>query len=40
VRANPVGGCDVAAPVELLALEVGARRPGSRAVAARLIDTR
>jgi AraC-like DNA-binding protein len=39
VPADPVGGRDVAAIVELLALEVGARRPGSRAAAARLIDT-
>ena len=37
--ADPVAGRDVAAIVELLALEVGARRPGSRAAAARLIDT-
>jgi len=39
VPADPVGGRDVAAIVELLAMEVGARRPGSRAAAARLIDT-
>lgn len=39
VPADPVGGRDVAAIVELLAREVGARRPGSRAAAARLIDT-
>ncbi len=38
VPADPVGGRDVAAIVELLAMEVGARRPGSRAAAARLID--
>ena len=38
VPADPVAGRDVAAIVELLALEVGARRPGSRAAAARLID--
>jgi AraC-like DNA-binding protein len=37
--ADPVAGRDVAAIVELLAMEVGARRPGSRAAAARLIDT-
>jgi AraC-like DNA-binding protein len=37
VRADPVAGRDVAALVELLALEVGARRPGSRAAAAPLI---
>ena len=39
VPADPVEGRDVAAIVELLAMEVGARRPGSRAAAARLIDT-
>ncbi len=39
VPADPVQGRDVAAIVELLAMEVGARRPGSRAAAARLIDT-
>src|SRR2546423_3131406 len=39
VPADPVGGRDVAAVIELLAMEVGARRPGSRAAAARLIDT-
>jgi AraC-like DNA-binding protein len=39
VPADPVTGRDIAAIVELLALEVGARRPGSRAAAARLIDT-
>ncbi len=39
VPADPVGGRDVAAIVELLAVEVGACRPGSRAAAARLIDT-
>jgi AraC-like DNA-binding protein len=38
VRADPVAGRDVAAMVELLALEAGARRPGTRAAAARLID--
>jgi AraC-like DNA-binding protein len=38
VPADPVTGRDIAAIVELLALEVGARRPGSRAAAARLID--
>jgi AraC-like DNA-binding protein len=38
VPAHPVGGRDVAAIVELLAMEVGARRPGSRAAAARLSD--
>jgi hypothetical protein len=38
VPAEPVAGRDVAALVELLALEVGARRPGSRVAAARLID--
>ena len=39
VPADPVVGRDVAAIVELLALEVGAGRPGSRAAAARLFDT-
>jgi AraC-like DNA-binding protein len=39
VPADPVTGRDVAAIVELLAMEVGAHRPGSRAAAARLIDT-
>jgi AraC-like DNA-binding protein len=39
VPADPVGGRDVAAVIELLAIEVGARQPGSRAAAARLIDT-
>jgi AraC-like DNA-binding protein len=39
VPADPVEGRDVAAIVELVAMEVGARRPGSRAAAARLIDT-
>ena len=39
VPADPVAGRDVAAIVELLAMEVGARRPGSRAAAARLIDS-
>ena len=38
VCADPVVGRDLAALVDLLALEVGARRPGSRAAAARLID--
>ena len=38
VPADPVAGRDVAPIVELLAMEVGARRPGSRAAAARLID--
>ena len=38
VPADPVGGRDVAALVELLAMEVGTRSPGSRAAAARLID--
>jgi len=38
VPADPVAGRDVAALVDLLAGEVGARRPGSRAAAARLID--
>src|SRR5262245_4426803 len=38
VPADPVAGRDVAAIVELLAMEVGARRPGSRAAAARLFD--
>ena len=38
VPADPVAGRDVAAIVELLAMEVGARRPGSRAAAARLLD--
>jgi hypothetical protein len=33
-----VTGRDVAALVELLAAEVGARGPGARAAAARLID--
>jgi AraC-like DNA-binding protein len=39
VKADPVAGRDIAAIVQLLAMEVGARRPGSRAAAARLIDT-
>src|SRR5213595_3225718 len=39
VPADPVAGRDVAAIVALLAMEVGARRPGSRAAAARLIDS-
>ena len=39
VPADPVVGRDVAAIVELLAMEVGAGRPGSRAAAARLFDT-
>jgi AraC-like DNA-binding protein len=38
VPADPVAGRDLAAIVELLAMEVGARRPGSRAAAARLFD--
>jgi len=38
VPADPVAGRDVAAIVELLAMEVGASRAGSRASAARLID--
>jgi AraC-like DNA-binding protein len=38
VPADPVAARDVAALVELLAFEAGARRPGSRAAAARLID--
>jgi AraC-like DNA-binding protein len=38
VPADPVAGRDIAAIVELLAVEVGAQRPGSRAAAARLID--
>jgi AraC-like DNA-binding protein len=38
VPADPVAGRDVAPIVDLLAMEVGARRPGSRAAAARLID--
>src|SRR5205085_11981226 len=39
VPADPVAGRNVAPIVDLLAMEVGARRPGSRAAAARLIDT-
>jgi AraC-like DNA-binding protein len=39
VPADPLAGRDIAAIVDLLAVEVGARRPGSRAAAARLIDT-
>jgi AraC-like DNA-binding protein len=39
VPADPVAGRDLAAIIELLAMEVGARRPGSRAAAARLIDS-
>ena len=39
IPADPVAGRDIAAIVELLAMEVGARRPGSRAAAARLFDT-
>jgi AraC-like DNA-binding protein len=35
---DPIGGREVAALVELLAGEVGARGPGARAAAARLID--
>src|SRR5436309_4796342 len=38
VPADPVSGRDVAAIVELLAMEVGTRRPGSRAATARLLD--
>jgi AraC-like DNA-binding protein len=38
VPADAVSGRDVAALVELLAAEVGARGPGARAAAARLID--
>jgi AraC-like DNA-binding protein len=38
VPADPVAGRDVAALVELLAGEAGARGPGSRSAAARLID--
>jgi len=38
VPADPVAGRDVAAIVALLAMEVGARRPGARAAAARLFD--
>jgi AraC-like DNA-binding protein len=38
VPADPVAARDIAAIVELLAIEVGARRPGSRAAVARLID--
>jgi AraC-like DNA-binding protein len=38
VPADPVRGRDVAALVELLAGEIGARRAGSRVAAARLID--
>ena len=39
VPADPVARRDVASITELLAMEVGARRPGSRAAAARLFDT-
>src|SRR5262249_53485028 len=39
ITADPVAGRDVAAIVNLLAQEVGGSRPGSRAAAARLIDT-
>jgi AraC-like DNA-binding protein len=39
VPADPVARRDIAAIVELLAIEVAARRPGSRAATARLIDT-
>ena len=39
VLADPVAGRDISAIVELLGMEVGARRPGSRAAAARLFDT-
>jgi AraC-like DNA-binding protein len=38
VPADPLAARDVAAIVKLLALEVGAQRPGSQAAAARLID--
>jgi AraC-like DNA-binding protein len=38
VPADPVSGRDIAALVELLASEIGARRPGSRVATARLID--
>jgi AraC-like DNA-binding protein len=38
VPADPVAGRDIAAIVELLAMEVGTRRPGSRAATARLLD--
>jgi AraC-like DNA-binding protein len=38
VPADPVAGRDIAAIVELLALEVGARNAGSRTAAARLIE--
>ncbi len=38
VPADPVSGRDIAALVELLAGEVGARGAGSRVAAARLID--
>lgn len=38
VPADPVAGRGIAAIVELLAMEVGSRRPGSRAATARLID--
>jgi AraC-like DNA-binding protein len=38
VPADPVNGRDIAALVDLLAGEVGARRAGSRVTAARLID--
>jgi AraC-like DNA-binding protein len=38
VPADPVGGRDVAALVELLAAEVGTRSAGSRSAAARLLD--
>jgi AraC-like DNA-binding protein len=39
VPADPVGGRDIAGIIELLAMEIGAPRPGSRAAAARLTDT-
>lgn len=38
VPADPVGGRDIAAIVDLLAGEIGLREAGSRAAAARLID--
>ena len=38
VPADPVAARDLTAIVDLLAMEVGSRRPGSRAAAARLID--
>ena len=38
VPADPFRGRDIAAIVDLLAAEIGARAAGSRAAAARLID--